>query len=142
MPRKKKQKTVGALKNDAAKLLQRLRRLEEADEQGYCKCCTCDKIAHYKEMQGGHFIERGRSKTVLDERNINPQCPGCNCWAMKTATGVLRYRKFMVEKYGEETVDELESEAYVVNKWNRIELEDLIAEYKERIKEQEERLGD
>ena len=41
MAKKKKKKTIAALVEDAAKLLQKIRRLEEADDNGYCRCVSC-----------------------------------------------------------------------------------------------------
>ena len=138
---KRKKKSIGKLKQEAAKLLQKLRRMESADEDGIAECVTCNVKLFWQELQGGHFIERGKSLTLLDETNINCQCPGCNCFLMKKASGVLRYRRFMVDYYGEEHVVDLEQSSYHTKKWDRVELEDLTQEYKERIKEQEIRLG-
>ena len=59
MPKRKKS-TIAQEVEKAAKLLQRLVRLKASDDNGYCRCVTCDKIDHYKNMQGGHFMPRGR----------------------------------------------------------------------------------
>jgi hypothetical protein len=59
---KKKTKTVHQLIEKAAELLQKIRRLEEADENGYCKCVSTGEKRHWKEMQGGHWIPRGRQE--------------------------------------------------------------------------------
>jgi len=141
---RKKAPPIGKLKEKAASKVQKLQRMEAADDNGYCECVTCKKWMHWKELQGGHYIERGVSETLLDERNINPQCPGCNCFAMKKVSGMLKYREFMVEWYGEDATKELEEKgkAKRPHKWNRVELEEKIKEYDERIKEEARRLGE
>ena len=131
----KKPKSIPKLKAEAARLLQKLRRMESADEYGMCQCVTCCKRVHWKDGDGGHYIDRGSSATLLDERYINFQCKGCNGFFMKTTIGVLTYREFMQGWYGQDVVDELEGLANKTHKWNRIDLEDKIAEYKKRIKE-------
>lgn len=139
---KKKANSIGKLVNQAADLLQLLRRLEEADDNGYCKCCTCDAVRYYKDgMQGGHFISRGKSATKLLKRNVHPQCDGCNGFGMKFHNKEAVYTLFMEDKYGREFVDELIYKSKQVHKWNRCEVEYLIAEFKKEIKFHEDRVA-
>lgn len=130
----RKKKTIAKLADECAVLLQKLVRLKAADKDGMVRCVTCGTRKHWKEMQGGHFIERGRLSTKLMEENIHPQCPGCNCFRMKTASGVLDYRRYMVEMYGEDFVTEIEMLSRETKKYFRPELEDLKSELKDRIK--------
>jgi hypothetical protein len=63
----------------ALQTLQKLVRLKAADDNGYCECVTCGKIAKYTEMDGGHYIPKGHSSYwALVEENIHPQCKGCS----------------------------------------------------------------
>lgn len=137
----KKPKSLAKLSDDCAVLLQRLVRLKAADDQGYCKCVTCDKVYHFSEMQGGHFVGRGIKATKLMEENIHPQCRGCNCFGMKQTHYVLRYRAYMVDMYGEGFVNDLEAKAWTTHKYDRIELEEMKVELRQQIMEQENRLG-
>ena len=137
----KKPKTLAKLSDECATLLQRLVRLKAADDQGYCRCVTCEKVEHFSEMQGGHFVGRRILATKLMEENIHPQCRGCNCFGMKQTHYVLRYRQYMVDFYGEDFVQELESKAWTTHKYDRQELEEMKIELRERIIEQEKRLG-
>jgi hypothetical protein len=140
---KKKKSTVAQEVEKAAKLLQRLVRLKASDDNGYCQCVTCDKIDHYKNMQGGHFIPRGRTIFKLYEPNIQVQCPSCNLWGMKQAHYVLRYRQWMVDYYGERRVKAMERLAWRASpKFNREEVIQLSRDLKEQIKEQEWRVGE
>ena len=60
---------------------------------------------------------------------------------MKTASGILDYRLFMTETYGEEFVMELHRLSRSTKKYNRVELEEMKADLKIRLEEQQERLG-
>jgi uncharacterized alpha-E superfamily protein len=138
---KKKPPSIAKLRESVAELLQKLVRMKAADMNGYCQCVTCPKSAHWKEMQGGHFIERGRHATELVEENVHPQCPGCNQWGMRKSSVVLTYRSFMVDMYGEQFVEELEIQSKQVAKFSRGYLEDMKADLKKQIAIQEERLA-
>lgn len=130
-------KTVGKLKQDAAKLLQKLVRMKYADDFGMCQCVTCNKVQHWKEMDGGHWISRN-SAHLLTEENIHPQCKGCNRFMSGCHE---QYTLFMIDTYGMDTVRELSETKRQVMKYSRIELMDLIIELRARIKEQEQRLA-
>jgi hypothetical protein len=139
---KRKPPTIAQEVEKAAVLLQRLVRLKAADENGYCTCVTCGVIKKWNdEMQGGHFFERGRTATKLMVENVHPQCSGCNAFKMKTTGGVLAYRRYMVDMYGEDGLDELEAESRKVKKYSRQEVEDIAADFKEQIKFHLERIG-
>ena len=131
---KKKPKSIARLRNDVADLVQRLVRLKAADSNGMVKCWTCPTVKHWKEMQGGHFIERGKTATKILEENIHPQCPGCNMYGMKHASKILEYRREMVAWYGEEFVQWLEDEAKQTVRHTRQELATLSADYEAQIK--------
>ena len=140
---KKKKSTVAQEVEKAAKLLQRLVRLKASDDNGYCQCVTCEKVDHYKNMQGGHFIPRGRTVFKLYEPNIQVQCPSCNLWGMKQAHYVLRYRQWMVDYYGERRVKAMERLAWRASpKFNREEVIQFARDTKEQIKEEEWRIGE
>lgn len=142
-PTKKKQKTIARLVDDAAVLLQKLVRMKAAiaGASGMCQCATCGAMDHWKNLQGGHFLERGRTATKLIEENCHPQCQGCNCFRMKTATGVLAYYEYMVSMYGELFVTELIRQSKQTKKYTRHEVEGIIFDFKRQIQQQEERLS-
>jgi hypothetical protein len=137
---KKRQKSMAALVEDTAKLLQRLVRLKASDSNGFCQCVTCGKVDHYKNMQGGHFIERRKTSVKLIEENVNPQCEYCNQWGMKQASTVLIYNDWMIQMHGTDFVDDLKRQSRQVRKYSRGEVEDMAADFKARIQEQELRL--
>ena len=76
---------------------------------GYVQCCTCGNIVVYNiNCDAGHFISRGKggmSGVYFDERNIHAQCKICNGFHQGRQA---IYKEFMLEKYGQEVIDELE----------------------------------
>lgn len=79
---------------------------------GNVKCCTCHRVIPWRatgrgksECDAGHFIRRGLgggSGVYFDEKNIHAQCKRCNLWDPDMEP---RYLDFMLEKYGQNTVD-------------------------------------
>ena len=136
MARKQSLKTV---KNRAHELLQKLVRMKAADDNGYVQCVSCGVVKHYTQMDGGHFISRSYSFHSLREENIHPQCKGCNRFFGKCHDD---YRRYMVEMYGEEFVDWLTDTKWTIHKWSIPDLNEQIAYFKERIKDQAIRLGE
>lgn len=136
---KRKPKTLAKLADDVAVALQRHVRLKAADSNGFCTCATCGVKKHYKEMQGGHFIQRGKAHKILEE-NIHPQCAYCNAWGMRQATTVLAYRRYMVDLYGENFVRDLEDSANNPVKRFRADLEDQLKDLRSRNRQLEEEL--
>lgn len=142
-PKKKKAKTSAKLKKEALILVQRLARLEAADDDGYCTCCTCGKVARFDDgMHGGHFIGKGHSsRWALDLINVHPQCAGCNLFKMDNGTAGIAYTLFMVDWYGREQVEHMKQTAHIPIKRTTQEYRDIVADFKESIKLQENRLG-
>ena len=73
---------------------------------GWVKCCTCGRLIHIKKnCDAGHFISkgsRGLSGVYFDERNIHAQCKTCNGFHQGR---YHEYELFMLDKYGQETID-------------------------------------
>ncbi len=140
---KKKLKSLPKLIEACAETLQRLVRVKAAvaaNNGGYIKCVTCGKVDHFNNLQGGHFIERGKKSVKLVEEQIWPQCQQCNAWRMKTTSGVLEYRAYMVDTYGEKFVQELIELSKQVWKPTRSEVEQIHADFKQRLAELEAEL--
>ena len=137
-----KKKPLPKLKKEALELKQTLVRLKAADDNGYCKCVTCDHVARWNDgMQGGHFISRGKTKWCLVEENIHPQCAGCNGFGMKFHNKEAVYTIYMQEMYGAEFVQNMLDTQGEVVKLSRFDLEDDIKDSKEQIKFHKARIG-
>lgn len=131
----KKPKTIARLLDDAAVLLQRIRKIESADENGYCTCVSCGKKDHWKNMEGGHWIPRTKTATKIVPENINPQCHSCNHFRKEEAAPP--YSLWMEETYGHDFCKALVEQSKQVVKRSRVDLENTIQEFKERLKELE-----
>lgn len=135
-----KKKTIAQVVDSAATKLQKLVRLKAANENGLVQCVTCDKWAHWKDMQGGHFISRGSKKWKLVEENVHPQCPGCNGFGMKYGNAEAVYTTYMVDMYGRDFVDEMLRTKNEVKKYTRAEVEEIDAFLNEAIRYHEKRV--
>lgn len=140
---KRKKATVAQEVEKAAKLLQRYVRLKASDDNGYCQCVTCGKVDHYKAMQGGHFYSRRHTIFKLFEENIHPQCPACNVYGMKTTRTQEAYRIYMEDMYGARRIRAMQRLAWRASpKFNRVEVIEFQRGLKEKIKEEEYRIGE
>lgn len=140
-PKKPKLKSIAQELDAAAVLCQRMVRIKAADDDGMCVCITCGVRKHWTEMQGGHFIERGKKATKIEETNIHTQCPQCNQWGMKSTSVVLAYRQAMVDYYGEGFVEDLIARSRQPFKPDRQWIAEQVEYFKEQIEFHEKRLG-
>lgn len=113
--RKPKRKVIPKrIRETCLSAMQKLRRLEEANDEGYVSCISCGRVMHWKEAQGGHYISRTCRATELEKDNIWPQCPRCNG---PLCGNPVPYRYNLVKRIGEARVKRLEDmrEAYYGN---------------------------
>ena len=128
---KKPLKTLSKLKKDLWKLVSIYVRVSEANGEGLVRCVTCGKWLHWTKMQAGHFID-GRTNSILyDLRGVHPQDIRCNIFL---SGNKVEYTLYMQKRYGQEVVDELRQLRKTEKKYLRHELEDMIADFKERLK--------
>ena len=104
-------------------------RLSNADNRGFCRCVTCGKEGHWKTggIQAGHFISRKHFSTRYDERNVKPQCVGCNIFRSGEQYQYSLYLGNMLSK-------ELYELSQQITKFTNIELEEMISDYSNRLK--------
>ena len=141
LSKKRKPKSKPKLIDDCATLLQKLVRLKAADHQGFVKCVSCGKVSRWQEMQGGHYIERGRLATKLLEENIHPQCQYCNAFGMANSAHCReKYRSYMIDMYGEDFHKQLFADSIKPKKYSMPEVRDMLVDLKQRVKEQEAQL--
>lgn len=101
---------------------------------GY-KCFTCDRTGTGSSMHAGHFIPKagGGMSLYFHEDNVHSQCFHCN---MNLGGNGAEYYKRMVEKFGQELVDELFRLKY--QGFRKYTIDEYISEievYKKKIKE-------
>ena len=130
------------LRAKALKTLQKLRRMECANDEGYCKCVSCGVLVHWKECDGGHFIPKGSSsRWALEPENIWSQCKSCNGWQMKHGSAAQQYTIHMIDFYGREFVDHMLDTRRDTHKLYAADYREMIADWSEQIKGHERRLG-
>ncbi|MBF31885.1 MAG: recombinase [Aequorivita sp.] len=127
-------KSLKTLKKESARLFQLYIRLRDSDLSGFGNCCSCGKNVHYKEADGGHFISRGYLCTLFNEKNVHLQCKRCNMMG-GNASG---YALFMLDKYGQEIIEELNIEKNMPTKYSKAFYEMFIEEFKKKVKDLEE----
>ena len=131
------------LRAKALKTLQKLSRISAADDNGYCKCVSCGKLDHYKNMDGGHFIPKGSSsRWALEESNVNPQCKGCNGFSMKHGSAEAQYTLWMIDWVGKDQVEYMLATKNDPIKFYAADYREMISDWSEQIKAHERRLGE
>ncbi len=126
------------LANIAAARFQLLRRIEEADINGDCSCCSCVAKGPFDRFHGGHFVA-GRSIAVLFEPdNVWPQCPDCN---IARHGNIKMYRAFLVDKIGEKRIVWLESQRHKNQTLSRVCLALKVEDYEKLIDQALKSLG-
>jgi len=108
------------------------------DIGGYFRCPTCGRTLPIDQADAGHYISRVRKSVMFDEMNVHAQCRHCNRFQEGSH---FIYRKWLVEKYGKEKVEELELRAHIAGGYSTADLLLLAKEYRARTKAIKERKG-
>lgn len=123
------------LKEKCWRLFSEIVRKEKADHNGYVRCVSCKKPYHWKEVHAGHFLHGGRggkgNAVSYDERNIHPQCPGCNYFGAR-GEAQLNYADFMFKTYGPDILQTLKSVKGRPN-LRREDFERMVEEFKKEL---------
>ena len=134
MPKKKKLQT---LLKDFEKIFNRYIRLRDRGKP----CISCGE---YNELQAGHFFAVSGYKALrFDEDNVHGECARCNCW---DESHLINYQDNLESKIGEDLKDlkdrarqykagTLNNEYYFNGKWQRLEIEEGIEIYKEKVRQ-------
>jgi hypothetical protein len=107
-------------------------RLRDSDENGYCTCCTCGTIRYYKNLDCGHWIKRQHQAARFNEKNCHAQCKNCNAFEQGRDSD---FEKFILNKYGEQTINLLKASKNSHFKRSKLELDLLAKEYELKAKE-------
>ncbi len=138
---KYKDKSHPWLKRRAIKLTNELVRLRDSYpdhviyKDRYFKCIACGGIKGVKQMDAGHLYSAGEYNGLrFDLDNINGECRHCNSYS---GDHLIKYRKNLILKIGNEAVENLEFLADAKSKseeWDRFDLIDIIENRKQDIK--------
>ena len=94
-------------------------------------CVTCRRFFVIKALQAGHFIPGRHQSILFDERNVAAQCLRCN---VHLKGNWVSYRRYMLERYGEEVIAELEYLDTQSRKFTVPELEAMQEHYSAEVK--------
>ncbi len=124
--------TISKLKKKLDSLFSQYIRLRNADYLGRVKCFTCGDMKHWKEQQAGHFQSRSHHSTRWDEVNVQVQCVKCNMFRQGEQ---YKFGLYLDDRFGDGTAEELENRAKTIVKLNRVDYEEAIERYKQKINE-------
>ena len=124
--------TTSKLKKKLDSLFSQYIRLRNSDHLGRVKCFTCGVEKHWKEQQAGHFQSRSHHSTRWDEVNVQVQCVKCNMYRQGEQ---YKFGMYLDQTFGEGTAENLEQRAKTIVKLNRVDYEEAIERYKQKIKE-------
>jgi hypothetical protein len=124
--------TISKLKKKLDILFSQYIRRRNADHLGIVKCFTCGVEKHWKEQQAGHFQSRSHHSTRWDEVNVQVQCVKCNMYRQGEQ---YKFGMYLDQRFGDGTAEELEYRAKTIVKLNRVDYEEAIERYKQKIRE-------
>jgi hypothetical protein len=98
-----KKKTTAKLKKDLWKVFTKY--IKQRDNN---KCVTCGRSSEGQGMGGGHYIAKAACGLdyYFSEKNVHAQCTYCN---LVLEGNRPRYREFIIKKYGEEVLRDIEN---------------------------------
>ena len=94
------------------------------------ECVTCGKRDNYKKLQAGHFISRKNYSTRWDPQNVQVQCLACNVYRYGEQ---YKFGKWLDNKFGIGTTDELYNKGQKITKFSDDEIKDKIDYFKQLI---------
>ncbi|MEI6752376.1 MAG: recombination protein NinG [Paludibacter sp.] len=103
---------------------------------GYGKCISCGDVIKFENCDNGHYENRKHMSLRFDEQNCNAQCRPCNRFDEGNKSG---YRRGLIAKIGEKATDMLEIRKNNTCHLSEVELDLLIAEYKKKLQQIEQK---
>jgi len=97
-------------------------------------CISCDKPIKGVTHASHYFSSGGHSNVRFHEDNVHSGCYKCN---VELSGHLIEYRKRLIQKIGAERLEWLENNANNVKKWTIEDLQVLINQYKQKIKQLE-----
>jgi len=126
------------LKNKVQAVVNEYIRKRDSDF-GYFKCISCGKLKSIEFMDAGHYYSTKMYDGLrFNEDNIHGQCKYCNKFLYGNT---VNYRDNLFFKIGPERFEKLKKAAEKYKrdgyKWSMDELEKIMEEFKQKIKEHE-----
>jgi len=108
-------------------------RRKDADEDGYVNCISCGQRKHYTDLHAGHYWAKSVSLSLrFDERNVHPQCAGCNTFRHGN---MAQYALALQREYGDRILQELDDHRKVYQnlKYSKSDYLEMIETYKNKL---------
>ena len=125
--RKKNMETIQQMAQRVQKVVNLYVRMRDSGK----KCISCDKILKGK-FDAGHYYNSNNHWNVRMNAHLNifGQCVTCN---RHRHGSLIEMRKGLLERIGQIGLDHLDSIAHETRKFDKIELQEIMNIYKERI---------
>ena len=136
--RKKKHKSITALKKDLWKPFALYNKLVHSVDGRFCNCFTCDRVIEIgtSGCHLGHFISKAAYPVYyFDERAVRPQCYFCN---VNLGGNELVFYKNLCDHIGQDEVDYMFENRFQKVKRTREYYEMEIPRYQELVKFQQQ----
>jgi len=99
---------------------------------GFVNCFTCYRLFLAKDMDCGHYISRMYKSLRYSEKNAHPQCRYCNRYLFGAMD---EYAIHLQKEYGKDILNELNKKKREIKQFTVPELNKMIENYKEKLKE-------
>lgn len=119
--------TVQELMKAAQVVFNKFIRIRDKDQP----CISCGSKLENKFDAGHYFSSGGHKAVTFDEDNVHGQCVACNQWKHGN---LIQYQIGIEQRIGGERLMQLHEKAHQSVKYSREDLRDLIATYKQKIK--------
>lgn len=119
--------TVQELMKAAQVVFNKFIRIRDKDKP----CISCGSKLENKFDAGHYFSSGGHKAVTFDEDNVHGQCVACNQWKHGN---LIQYQIGIEQRIGGERLIKLHEKAHQSVKYTRDELRNLIATYKQKIK--------
>jgi len=116
---------------EAKQSFQKLRRLEESDQDGICRCVN-GEIRHWTKCDGGHYWPATKLNTCFDRMNVHPQGKQSN-QNMNDPAILIGYKTYLIDRYGHEAYNDLERRSKMPKKYSTLELEQIKLHFDKKI---------
>lgn len=128
-----KEQSLSVLIAEADKVFSEWIRLRDAEPfTGIVKCFITGQKVHWKESDAAHYVQRQYMGTRYDPINVHAATVGSNRF---DANHHDDYDKAMERTYTLTQLTGLHRMATSLMKYTRVDIQELVAEYKEKVKE-------
>ena len=136
--KKPKSKTLSQLKKELDIIFSLYIRLIDSDANGNVACFTSGKVYPYNKLQAGHYISRRHLATRWHEWNVKPQSIAENMFNQGNAP---QFAVNLDKLYGIGTAANLLEISREDKKFTKDDLQEMITDYTEKVKQLKEQKG-